>query len=70
MKKITVHQLKSVFKSVFGRKPKRAQYDINQLVVEGNELRFLKKEYNRFKSKGTNKINEFREYLESKIKTK
>lgn len=67
MKKITVHQLKSVFRSVFGRSPREAQYNISGLVVQGNELRFLKKEYNKFKPKRTNKINEFREYLESKI---
>lgn len=67
MKKITVHQLKSVFRSVFGRNPREAQYNINQVIVEGSELRFLKKEYKRFKPQGTNKINEFREYLESKI---
>ena len=68
MKKLTINQLKSVFRTVLRRNLNTTQWNINQQVVEGNETRFLKKEYMKFKpKKKENKMNEFEQYVESLI---
>jgi len=67
MKKSTINNLKRVFVSIFGREPKKTQWNVNQQVVEGNELRFLKKAYKNYNKKGRNKMEEFSQYLRAKL---